>query len=99
MSLYLNIEVAYALPERQTLVALRVKAGCTAEQAVIQSGILAQHPELDRKALKLGIFSRAVAADTPLRENDRVEIYRPLLADPKQARRRRAADAKVGGVG
>lgn len=96
MSSYLNIEVVYALPQRQTLVALQVAAGCTAQQAVWQSGILVQYPELDVKLLKLGIFSRPVAADTQLREHDRVEIYRPLLADPKQARRRRAADVKAG---
>lgn len=89
-----RIEVACALPQRQCIIALEVAAGTTAQQAVLQSGILAQFPMLDSGNLKLGIFSKATKPDTVLREGDRVEIYRPLLADPKAVRRQRAEAGK-----
>lgn len=95
MNQYINVEVAYALPQGQTLIALQVPEGSTALQAVTASGVLARHPELDPTSLKLGIFSRAVRPDVVLRDKDRVEIYRPLLADPKQARRNRAEETKA----
>lgn len=91
----IGVEVAYARPERQQIIALKVAPGTTAAQAVACSGILEQFPELDRAALKLGIFSKPVRPDTALREGDRVEIYRPLLADPKEVRRRRAESGKA----
>ena len=91
----ITVEVVYALPQVQTLLSLRVPVGTTAAEAVRLSGVLVKHPEIDLPKAKLGIFGKHVKADTPLRERDRVEIYRPLIADPKEVRRRRAAEGKV----
>ena len=88
----LDIEVVYALPDEQALVALSVPRGTTAGEAVERSGLAARFPEIAVGA-KLGVFGKVVAPDTPLASGDRVEIYRPLLADPKQARRGRAGGA------
>ncbi|AXE36928.1 RnfH family protein [Chromobacterium phragmitis] len=90
----LNVEVAYARPDRQWLVALNLPEGATVQGAALASGILEVCPELDRSALKLGVFGKAAKPDAPLREGDRVEIYRPLLADPKEVRRQRAESGK-----
>lgn len=97
----INVEVAYALAERQKLVALQVPPGTTALQAVQQSGIADAFPELDLATSKFGIFSQMLgtkglpeADQYQLQERDRVEIYRPLIADPKEVRRKRAAEAK-----
>lgn len=91
------VEVAYAMPERQRLISLEVAEGCSALEAVRQSGIQEEFPELDLEAVPMGINSRRldgkslpVPADYRLREADRVELYRPLLIDPKQARLQRA---------
>lgn len=91
-----QVEVAYARPDRQWLVALVLPAGSTAAQAVAASGILAACPELEAGALQLGIFSHPLA-DTAQRlvDGDRVEIYRPLIIDPKEARRARAEKARA----
>lgn len=87
------IEVVYALPDRQVLIALRVDEGCTVFEAARRSGIEHHFPDLDLAQAALGIFGRVVG--DPLRElveeGDRVEIYRPLLIDPKALRRARAA--------
>jgi len=91
----IQIEVVYAKQEQQALLKLMVEEGTTAQQAVEQSGILQQFPEIDPTQLKLGIFSKAIKSDTVLRERDRVEIYRPLIADPKAVRRSRAEAGKV----
>ena len=85
----LAIEVAYARPDEQVVVALSVPDGTTAGEAVERSGLAARFPEIAGDP-KLGVFGKSVAADTPLATGDRVEIYRPLQADPKQARRGRA---------
>jgi hypothetical protein len=69
--------------------------GSTVLQAVEQSGILTRHPEVDLAQNKLGIFAKLVKPDTPLRDRDRVEIYRPLIADPKAARKQRAAEGRA----
>ena len=84
------VEVIYALPEKQELITLDVEQGTTAEQAVKLSGVLENFPEIDLAKNKLGIFGKAVKADEVLRDKDRVEIYRPLIADPKESRRKRA---------
>lgn len=89
------VEIAYALPKQQLILELMVPEGTTAEQAVQKSGILAKFPDIDLAQNKLGIFGKLVKADTVLREKDRVEIYRPLIADPKEVRRQRAAEGKV----
>jgi uncharacterized protein len=94
------VEVAYALPERQKIIQLYVPAGTTALQAVRQSGITNEFPMIDLETAVMGIFSRvldgsvnSLPADYVLRSRDRVEIYRPLQMDPKQARLARAAKA------
>ena len=86
----LRVEVVYALPDRQILLTLDVEQGTTARMAVERSGILQRHPEVDLERTKLGVFGRAVSPGTSLRDGDRVEIYRPLIANPRQARRERA---------
>ena len=97
----INIEVAYAMPESQVLLDITVPLGTTAMQAVEQSGMLQQFPEIDLATSKLGIFARVLGTQgTPepkmyeVREGDRVEIYRPLILDPKEIRRRRAETAR-----
>lgn len=87
----IHIEVACATPEQQLVLALTVPQGCTAREAVLQSGLAAMFPALDFSSLALGIYSRLVADDYVLAAGDRVEVYRPLLLDPKEARRQRAA--------
>lgn len=84
------IEVAYALPEEQVLISLDVEQGTTAEQAVKLSGILEKFAEIDLSKNKMGIFGKVAKSDQVLRDKDRVEIYRPLIADPKESRRKRA---------
>ena len=99
----IQIEVAYARPERQDVVPLSLAAGCTLQQAVEASGLPAQYPEIDVAKGKFGIYSKLARPDTVLRDRDRVEIYRPLIADPKEVRKQRAAEGKAmkkgGGVG
>jgi uncharacterized protein len=84
------VEVVCATAERQLLRRLSLPAGSTVIQAVEQSGILLSMPEIDFDPSRLGIFSRRVEPDEVLHDGDRVEIYRPLTLDPKDARRRRA---------
>lgn len=90
----IQVEVVYALPEQQKLIALDVPEGTTLIEAVNISGILDDYPEIDPATAKMGIFSKPKPADTALREGDRVEIYRPLIADPKEVRKQRAAQGK-----
>ncbi|MBU3694736.1 MAG: RnfH family protein [Rhodocyclaceae bacterium] len=87
----MRIEVAYARPDRQWLLALEVDEGATAQAALLASGLLAECPELQIGEPVLGVWSRKVAAGAVLEPGDRLEVYRPLQADPKTARRRRAA--------
>jgi putative ubiquitin-RnfH superfamily antitoxin RatB of RatAB toxin-antitoxin module len=89
-----NIEVAYALPDKQQVIALQVSEGTTIEQAIRQSGILDQFPQIDITQNKVGIFGKLKKADVVVREGERIEIYRPLIADPKQVRKQRAAEGK-----
>ena len=84
------VEVVYSLPDAQMLIELEVTPGTTARQAIEQSGILRRFPEIDLAVQKIGIFGNIARPDVVLKERDRVEIYRPLIADPKDARRRRA---------
>ena len=95
MSGQITVEVAYAEPRRQLIVPLQVAPGTTAAQAVRQSGICREFPALEEEARwELGIFSKQCPPDTVLRPGDRVEIYRPLLIDPKEARRLKAEVAQ-----
>lgn len=91
----ITVEVAYALPHEQLIIPLRVNAGCTAEEAVKQSGILDKFPEINLNENQLGVFGKLTKKDTSLRHLDRVEIYRALIADPKAVRKQRAADGKI----
>lgn len=87
----IDVELAWATRERQVLLAVRVAAGTTALQAVRQSGILEHCTDMEPDSLELGIFGHPVRHDQRLRAGDRVEIYRPLRLDPREARRRLAA--------
>ena len=88
------VEVAYAKPDEQLILKLEVVAGTTLQQAIEQSGILDRFPEIDPTRLKAGVFGKLKKLDQTLRAGDRVEIYRPLIADPKQVRKQRAALGK-----
>ena len=96
MSAMIRVEVVYALPHRSERVELQLPEGATVRQAIEASGLLDKYPdiELDRRN-KLGIYAKLVKADTELRDRDRVEIYRPLIADPKAVRKKRADEGKV----
>lgn len=87
----MNVEVAYARPDVQDLRRIDIVEGATAEQAIRASGLLARFPEIDLARNQIGIFGKPCPLGQVLRPGDRVEIYRPLLADPKQARRGRAS--------
>lgn len=91
----INIEVCYPLPNKQEVIRLRLPAGCLLQQAVEASGLLGKYPEIDLKKNKFGIWNKLSKLDAPLRDFDRVEIYRPLIADPKEVRKQRAAEGKV----
>jgi len=91
----INVEVAYAEPERQLIIPVNVDLGTTIGGAIVQSGMMMEFPELDIENSKVGIFGKASSMETPLKEGDRVEIYRALIADPKEVRRQRAAQGKV----
>lgn len=87
----MKVEVAYAKPEEQAILTVELDAGATAEDAIRRSGILARFPDIDLAEAKIGVFSKPCSLDAVLNAGDRVEIYRPLIADPKEARRSRAA--------
>jgi len=87
----MRIEVAYAKPSEQVILTLDIADGSTMEAAIIESGILQRFPEIDLANNKVGIFGKLCKLDQVLRAGDRVEIYRPLIVDPKEMRRNRAA--------
>ena len=89
------VEVAYALAHEQLIVPVKTTPGITAEQAINLSGIVKKYPEIDLSQNKIGIFGKLSRLDQPLRHLDRVEIYRALIADPKEVRKQRVADGKV----
>ena len=86
----IRIEIAYAIPEKQVILNLMVSPGTTVAEAIEQSSIRDEFPDMKKDPAGVGIFSRKVALDYVLREGDRIEIYRPLIADPKEVRRERA---------
>ena len=90
----IEVEVAYARLDKQCILKILVDAGTTLEQAVIQSGILDMFPEIDIKTNKMGVFGKLGKKTAVLKPGDRVEIYRPLIADPKEVRRKREAEGK-----
>ncbi len=89
----ITIEVAYATPEQQRIIELQITADSTIETAIRQSGILQQFPEIDLTKQQVGIFSQSRKLSDKINEGDRIEIYRPLAIDPKEARRARAKAA------
>lgn len=91
----IKIEVVYALPYEQVLLKLEVPEKTTLAEAVKQSGLLEKYPEIDLEKSKFGLYGKLSKADVVLREKDRVEIYRPLIADPKEVRKKRAEEGKV----
>ena len=93
----IRVEVAYALPERQFLVAIDIDSGSTLGDAIRASGVLEAHPEIDLDKNRNGIFSRLTKLDKVLSDGDRVEIYRPLTADPREVRRELAKLGKTMG--
>ncbi|KLV04490.1 hypothetical protein ABT56_15280 [Photobacterium aquae] len=90
----IHVEVVYALPHIQKVIRLTVTPDTQVQDIIEQSGVLEQHPEIDLKQNKVGVFSRNVRLDATVHDGDRIEIYRPLLADPKDIRRKRAEQAK-----
>ncbi len=94
----ISVEVAYARPDQQQIIALQVAPGCTIQEAIEQSGILHKYPEIRLDKNKVGIFGKLSQLQVLLRAGDRVEIYRPLLADPKAARKKRAARKKSASI-
>ncbi len=90
----IHVEVAYALPREQVILPLDMPEGSTLMQAIEQSGILGRFPDIDLDRQKVGIFGKLKKPDQVLRDGDRVEIYRPLIADPKEVRKQRAAQGK-----
>lgn len=95
MAKLLQIQVCYATPAQEVLRELAVPEGTTIEQAIAQSGVLGDIPEIDLASQPVGLYGKKRTLDTVLRERDRIEIYRPLVADPKESRRKRA-DKKAG---
>jgi putative ubiquitin-RnfH superfamily antitoxin RatB of RatAB toxin-antitoxin module len=87
----LRVEVVYALPGAEDAVNLEVAPGTTLREAVVASGLIARHPEIDLSRQKIGVHGKVKAADAHAAQGDRIEIYRALLVEPKEARRRRAA--------
>lgn len=91
---FIRVEVAYARPERQLILPVDVPAGTTALEAIRLSGIEEEFPEIDLAKNRIGVFGKLCKPARPLADGDRVEIYRPLTADPKQVRRELAAAGK-----
>jgi len=89
----INVEVAYALPDEQVIMSVNVDAGTTAETVIEKSGLRQKFPDVEIN--KIGIFGKIVKNDTVVKEGDRIEIYRPLIADPREVRRQRAKEGKT----
>jgi putative ubiquitin-RnfH superfamily antitoxin RatB of RatAB toxin-antitoxin module len=96
MAELLQVYVCYATPQREFIHPMKVEQGTTIAQAIEQSGVLTEFPEINLVSQPVGIYAKKKALDTVLRERDRIEIYRPLVADPKDSRRRRAAKKDAG---
>jgi len=86
----ITVEVAYALPDEQVILSLEVTEECTVEDAISRSGILDNYPKIDLATDKVGIFGKMCKLTAYLRDKDRIEIYRKLIADPKESRRQKA---------
>jgi uncharacterized protein len=97
MSARLSIEVCYALAHEQTVIAVELPQGATLQQALDASGILRRYPQIDLGTQKVGVFGKLKPLDTVLADHDRVEIYRPLVVDPKLSRQRRVEKTRKAG--
>lgn len=96
----IHIEIAYGTPDQQMIVEQDIEPGTSPRDAVIQSTIDLYFPEIDKENCDIGLFGKAIRPDHTLESGDRIEIYRPLIADPKEVRKRRAAQGmkmKKGG--
>jgi len=93
----ISLEVVYGTPQKQALLEVVVEQGTTVEQAILASGIMKRFPDINIDVLKVGIWNRTCKLTDLPKKGDRIEIYRPLIADPKEARRRRAEKAKDEG--
>jgi putative ubiquitin-RnfH superfamily antitoxin RatB of RatAB toxin-antitoxin module len=93
----IEVEVVYALPFAQDICRLRVPVGTTVAHVIERAGVVARHPEIDIKRDRVAVYGRLVSADMVLQDRDRVEILRPLNADPKEVRRRRASLGRLPG--
>ena len=91
---HIVVEVAYALPDEQLILEIEVDADCQVEEAIKRSGILERYPQIDLSTDKVGIFGKMCKLNAGLNHKDRIEIYRPLIADPKESRRQKAEMAK-----
>jgi putative ubiquitin-RnfH superfamily antitoxin RatB of RatAB toxin-antitoxin module len=91
----IRVEVVYPLPHKQEIIQVKLPQSATVRQAIEASGLLQKYPEIDLTKNKLGVFAKSAKPDAVLRDQDRVEIYRPLIADPKEVRKQRAAEGKV----
>jgi uncharacterized protein len=90
-----SVEVAYAGAQGQALIPVAGELGLTAREAIERSGVLRRFPEIDLAVNKVGVYGRLIPLDQALDSGDRVEVYRPLIADPKAQRKKRAAEGKV----
>ncbi|CAB3653186.1 RnfH family protein [Paraburkholderia rhynchosiae] len=97
MSERLSIQVCYALANEQVLIAVELPVGATLRQAIEASGVLQRYPQIDLDTQKVGVFGKLKPLDTVLADQDRVEIYRPLLVDPKVSRQRRVEKTRKAG--
>ncbi|WP_394781977.1 RnfH family protein [Undibacterium sp.] len=93
---FIKVQVCYSTASDVALLDVRVAVDARLSEAVAASGILLLHPEIDMGISKFGVYGKLKLADAPLHDGDRVEIYRPLIADPKDSRRRRAQKQKEG---
>ncbi len=93
----ISIEVAYAMPDKQALLEVVIEQGTSVEQAILASGIIKRFPQIDLSKDKVGIWNRTCKLSDFPKNGDRIEVYRPLIADPKEARRLRAEKAKDEG--
>ena len=91
----INIEVVYALPHEQILLKLQMPQHATVAEAIKLSGVMEKYPDIDLSKNKFGVYGKLTRADAVLRDRDRIEVYRPLLADPKEMRRKRAEEGKA----
>jgi hypothetical protein len=91
----IDVEVAYTLPDEQVILSVAIQQGASIQEAIERSGILQRFPDIDLAENKVGVFGKVARKDAELNAGDRVEIYRPLIADPKEQRKKRAAEGKA----